>query len=93
VPKEKVAVIILYTEAIEGALYMRLSDVEKKFVKETCEFYKDSRVAEELTRIRYSTGVNEKVTIDQVRKCRYSEGIYKERGRGVVRIRRNKKDV
>ena len=92
-PKEKVAVIILYTEAIEGALYMRLSDVEKKFVKETCEFYKDSRVAEELTRIRYSTGVNEKVTIDQVRKCRYSEGIYKERGRGVVRIRRNKKDV
>jgi len=72
---------------------MRLSEVEKKFVKETCEFYKDSRVAEELTRIRYSTGVNEKVTIDQVRKCRYSEGIYKERGRGVVRIRRNKKDV
>jgi hypothetical protein len=93
VPKEKVAVIILYTEAIEGALYMRLSDVEKKFVKETCEFYKDSRVAEELTRIRYSTGVNEKVTIDQVRKYRYSEGIYKERGRGVVRIRRKKKDV
>ena len=92
-PKEKVAVIILYTEAIEGALYMRLSDVEKKFVKETCEFYKDSRVAEELTRIRYSTGVNEKVTIDQVRKYRYSEGIYKERGRGVVRIRRKKKDV
>ena len=72
---------------------MRLSDVEKKFVKETCEFYKDSRVAEELTRIRYSTGVNEKVTIDQVRKYRYSEGIYKERGRGVVRIRGKKKDA
>jgi len=93
VPKEKVAVIILYTETTEGALYMRLSEVEKKFVKETCEFYKDSRIADELTRIRYSTGVEEKVTIDQVRKCRYSEGIYKERGRGVIKIKRSKKDV
>jgi len=72
---------------------MRLSEAEKKFIKETCGFYKDSRVAEELTRIRYSTGENEKVTIDQVRKYRYSEGIYKERGRGVIKIRRSKKDV
>ena len=69
---------------------MRLDDVEKRFIKETCEFYKDSRIAEELTRIRYSTGLEEKVTIDQVRKFRYSVGIYKERGRGVVKVKKDK---
>ena len=70
----------------------RLDKAEKEFVKETCGFYKDIRIAEELTRIRFDMGVREKVTIDQVRKARYKMGITKECGRGKSSIKRDKDD-
>ena len=71
---------------------MRLSESELSFVKETCEFYTDTRLAEELTRIRFDVGVRERVTIDQVRKARYKMGITKECGRGKSSIKRDKDD-
>lgn len=71
---------------------MRLSESELSFVEETCEFYTDPRLAEELTRIRFDMGVRDKVTIDQVRKARYKMGITKECGRGKSSIKRDKDD-
>ena len=71
---------------------MKLNESELSFVKETCEFYTDTRLAEELTRIRFDVGVKEKVTIDQVRKARYNMNIKKECGRGKSSIKRSKND-
>jgi len=70
----------------------RLSDSEKEFVRETCGFYTDIRIAEELTRIRRGLDTKEVVTIDQVRKARYRMGLSKESGRGVCKLRKKKDD-
>ena len=70
----------------------RLSNSEKEFVKETCGFYTDMRIAEELTRIRGGLDVKEVVTIDQVRKARYRMGLSKQSGRGVCKLRRKDND-
>ena len=70
----------------------RLDKAEKEFVKETCGFYKDMRIAEELTRIRRGLDIKEAVTIDQVRKARYRMGLSKQSGRGVCRLREKDND-
>ena len=70
----------------------RLDKAEKEFVKETCGFYKDMRIAEELTRIRRGLDIKEAVTIDQVRKARYRMGLSKHSGRGVWRVRKMHND-
>ena len=70
----------------------RLDKAEKEFVKETCGFYKDMRIAEELTRIRRGLDIKEAVTIDQVRKARYKMGLSKQSGRGVCRLREKDND-
>jgi len=70
----------------------RLDKAEKEFVKETCGFYKDMRIAEELTRIRRGLNIKETVTIDQVRKARYKMGLSKQSGRGVCRLREKDND-
>ena len=54
---------------------MKLSLQEKAFVEKTCNIYKDARLADELTRIRFEMGIKDRVTIDQVRKARYKMGI------------------
>tara|TARA_Y100000310_G_scaffold282750_1_gene304216 strand:+ start:27 stop:260 length:234 start_codon:yes stop_codon:yes gene_type:complete len=70
----------------------RLDKSEKEFVKDTCGFYKDMRIAEELTRIRRGLNIKETVTIDQVRKARYRMGLSKQSGRGVCRLREKDDD-
>ena len=70
----------------------RLDKAEKELVKETCGFYKDIRIAEELTRIRRGLDIKEAVTIDQVRKARYSMGLSKQGGRGVCKLKGTKDD-
>ena len=54
---------------------MKLNGQEHKYVREMCNILKDSQIADELTRIRYSLGEKDRVTIDQVRKSRYKQGI------------------
>ena len=71
---------------------MKLNDREKEFIKGVANIMKDSDVAAELTRIRCGFGITKKVTIDQVRKARYSMGIEKVRGRGRCHIKRNKEN-
>ena len=61
---------------------MKLSNAEKHYIEKTCNLYKDQRLADELTRIRYETGNVDRVTINQVRKARYRMGIAKKSGRG-----------
>ena len=67
---------------------MKLNDSEKEFIKGVANIMKDSDVAAELTRIRRGFGTTKKVTIDQVRKARYSMGIEKMRGRGKCNVKR-----
>ncbi len=71
---------------------MKLSLQEKAFVEKTCNIYKDARLADELTRIRFEMGIKERVTIDQVRKARYKMGIAKKQGRGKCQTIRDKKE-
>ncbi len=71
---------------------MKLSSQEKTFVEKMCNIYKDARLADELTRIRFEMGIRDRVTIDQVRKARYKLGISKKHGRGKCQAVRNKKD-
>ena len=71
---------------------MKLSSAEKHYIEKTCNLYKDQRLADELTRIRYETGVRDRVTIDQVRKARYRMGLSKQSGRGVCRLRKDNDD-
>ena len=61
---------------------MKLSNAEKHYIEKTCNLYKDQRLADELTRIRYEMGNVDRVTINQVRKARYRMGIAKKSGRG-----------
>jgi hypothetical protein len=67
---------------------MRLDKNEKDFIKRMANIIKDADLASELTRIRFDFGIKERVTIDQVRKARYSMGIEKSRGRGKCNVKR-----
>jgi len=71
---------------------MKLSDNEKRFIKQMANMVKDAELASELTRIRFELGNRDRVTIDQVRKARYSMGIEKVRGRGRCHVKRNNKN-
>tara|TARA_Y100000401_G_C8319467_1_gene224427 strand:+ start:1870 stop:2091 length:222 start_codon:yes stop_codon:yes gene_type:complete len=72
---------------------MKLSKQEHEYVKQFANILKDEQIADELTRIRYSLN-NEggRVTIDQVRKSRYKQGINKKSGRGKCQVRRDKEN-
>ena len=72
---------------------MKLDDNERQFIKKMANIIVDADLAHELTRIRYETGIRDRVTIDQVRKARYRMGIHKVQGRGKCHIDRNRKDV
>ena len=67
---------------------MRLDKNERDFIKRMANIIKDADLASELTRIRFDFGIKERVTIDQVRKARYSMGIEKMRGRGKCNVKR-----
>ena len=67
---------------------MKLDKNEKEFIKRMANVIKDADLAGELTRIRFDFGIRDKVTIDQVRKARYSMGIEKTRGRGRCTVKR-----
>ena len=67
---------------------MRLDKNEKDFIKRMANIIKDADLASELTRSRFDFGIRERVTIDQVRKARYSMGIEKARGRGKCNVKR-----
>ena len=69
---------------------MKLNDNEKEFIKGVANIMKDTDIAAELTRIRHGFDIQDRVTIDQVRKARYSMGIEKVRGRGRCHIKRNR---
>ena len=71
---------------------MKLNGQEHKYVREMCNILKDNQIADELTRIRYSLGEKDRVTIDQVRKSRYKQGIGKKQGRGKCQIRKESSD-
>ena len=77
----------LFTVHIFG-YRMKLDNNEKEFIKQMANMVKDADLASELTRIRFEFGVRDRVTIDQVRKARYSMGIEKVRGRGRCHIKR-----
>ena len=61
---------------------MKLDDNERQFIRKMSNIIVDADLAHELTRIRYETGIKDRVTIDQVRKARYKMGITKSKGRG-----------
>ena len=71
---------------------MRLSKQEKEYVKKMANVLKDSEIADELTRIRMDFGIKEKVNKRQVTGVRTRMGIKKSPGRGVNRVKRDKKD-
>ncbi len=67
----------------------KLSDNEHDFVKKMSGIYSDSMMADELTRIRYSIGEKDRVTIDQVRKSRYKQRVKKTKGsRKCLRVKK-----
>ena len=70
-----------YTHGAEN-MVRKLSDNENDFIKKMSGIYSDSMMADELTRIRYSIGEKDRVTIDQVRKSRYKQNIKKTTGSG-----------
>ena len=90
--KIKVAIIMYYTHKLFTVhifgYRMKLDNNEKEFIKQMANMVKDADLASELTRIRFEFGVRDRVTIDQVRKARYSMGIEKVRGRGRCHIKR-----
>ena len=61
---------------------MKLNDREKEFIKGVANIMRDVDVAAALTRLRREFGVEDKVTVDQIRKARYAMGIQKAQGRG-----------
>ena len=67
---------------------MKLDDNERQFIKKMANIIVDADLAHELTRIRYETGIRDRVTIDQVRKARYKMGITKRKGRGKCQIKK-----
>ena len=71
---------------------MRLSKKEKEYIKKMANVLKDTEIADELTRIRMDFGIKEKVNKRQVTGVRTRMGIKKSPGRGVNRVKRDKKD-
>ena len=71
---------------------MRLSKLEKEYIKKMANVLKDTEIADELTRIRMDFGIKEKVNKRQVTGVRTRMGIKKSPGRGVNRVKRDKKD-
>jgi|TARA_Y100001938_G_C8019954_1_gene394756 hypothetical protein len=71
---------------------MRLNDNEKDYIKKMANVLKDADIAHELTRIRLGFGISEKVGKRQVTAARQRMGIRKAQGRGVNRIKKDKKD-
>ena len=59
----------------------KLSKVEREYIKETCEFYTDERIATELTRMRHETGEKGSVGVSQVQRARKKLGIRRPPGR------------
>lgn len=59
---------------------MKLTESEILFVKETCEFYTDQRIADEITRIRRSMDILDGATKNQVFRAREKLGLYKTKG-------------
>ena len=71
---------------------MRLSEQEKNYIKKMANVLKDFEIADELTRIRIGFGISDSVNKRQVTDARSRMGIKKAQGRGVNRVKRNKKD-
>ena len=71
---------------------MVLSEQENEYIGKMCNILKDAQIADELTRIRYTFRIKDKVTIDQVRKSRYKQGIQKKSGRGKCQIKRKEEN-
>tara|TARA_R110000824_G_scaffold168853_2_gene345813 strand:+ start:69 stop:308 length:240 start_codon:yes stop_codon:yes gene_type:complete len=69
---------------------VKLSKQENEYIGKMCNILKDIEIVDELTRIRYGLGIKDRVTIDQVRKSRYKQGIGKKSGRGKCQIKKNK---
>ena len=59
---------------------MKLSEQEHKYVSKMAHLFMDSRIADELTRIRIDSGIKDKVTAKQVLCSRHSQNIKKKRG-------------
>jgi len=59
---------------------MKLSEQEHKYVRKMAHLFMDSRIADELTRIRVDLGIKDKVTAKQVLCSRHSQNIKKKRG-------------
>lgn len=67
---------------------MKLSTQEKGFVQNMANIWTDQRIADELSRIRSELSLQDRVTIDQVRKARYKSGITKLSGRGKCQVKK-----
>ena len=59
----------------------KLSKEEREYVRETCDFYTDERIATELTRIRHEMGMGGSVGVNQIAKARKELGIKRPPGR------------
>ena len=71
---------------------MKLSKQENEYIGKMSNILKDIQIVDELTRIRYGLGIKDRVTIDQVRKSRYKQGIEKKSGRGKCQIKRKEEN-
>ena len=59
----------------------KLSKVEREYIRETCEFYTDERIATELPRMRKEMGMEGSVGVSQVQRARKKLGIKRPPGR------------
>ena len=71
---------------------MNLTDKEIKFIKETAHMLSDKEMANQLTRIRYELGVNDKVSSERIRQARYRLGLIKHNGTGYLRRNKDEKE-
>jgi len=71
---------------------VKLSKQENEYIGKMSNILKDIQIVDELTRIRYGLGIKDRVTIDQVRKSRYKQGIEKKSGRGKCQIKRKEEN-
>jgi len=70
---------------------MKLSEQEHKYVSKMAHVFVDSRIADELTRIRVDLGIKDRVTAKQVLCSRHSQNIKKKRGQS-CQIDKKKED-
>ena len=83
---------MIYYTWKKRSVHMRLSKQEKEYIKKMANVLKDSEIADELTRISIGFGIKERVNKRQVTGVRTRMGIKKSPGRGVNRVKRDKKD-